>query len=93
VATALAEIRRVLVPGGRLRCYEHVRSDHRLLAAAEDAVVPLWSRVAGGCHLNRDITGAITAAGFTIEHLDRFGFKAASFVPPVAHILGTARRP
>jgi ubiquinone/menaquinone biosynthesis C-methylase UbiE len=90
-ATALAEIRRVLVPGGQLRFYEHVRSRHRLLATAEDAVAPAWSRVAGGCHPNRDTAAAITAAGFTVQRLDRFGFRVASLVPPVDHILGTAR--
>ena len=92
-ASALAEIHRVLAPGGRLRFYEHVRSGHRLLAALQDAVVPVWSRAAGGCHPNRDTAAAVAAAGFTLEHVERFGFRAAALAPPVAHILGTARRP
>ncbi|HEY0486097.1 MAG TPA: class I SAM-dependent methyltransferase [Mycobacteriales bacterium] len=91
-ATALAEIRRVLVPGGALRFYEHVRSRRPLLAAVQDAVVPLWSRAGGGCHPNRDTAAAIAAAGFTVEHLDRFGFRAVVLAPPIDHILGSARR-
>jgi ubiquinone/menaquinone biosynthesis C-methylase UbiE len=91
-ASALAEIRRVLVPGGELRFYEHVRSEHRALAAAQDAVAPLWSRAGGGCHPNRDTAAAITAAGFTIEQIDRLAFRATALAPPIAHILGVARR-
>ena len=47
---ALAEVVRVLRPGGLLLFYEHVRSAHRLLGAAEDLLTPLWGRLAGGCH-------------------------------------------
>jgi SAM-dependent methyltransferase len=90
--TALAEMHRVLAPGGELRFYEHVRSGHRLLATAEDVLAPAWGRVAGGCHPNRDTAAAITVAGFTIDHLDRFGFAVTALVPPVAHILGVAHR-
>jgi ubiquinone/menaquinone biosynthesis C-methylase UbiE len=92
-ASALAEIHRVLAPGGQLRFYEHVRSEYRLLAALQDAVVPIWSRAAGGCHPNRDTAAAVAAAGFTLEHVERFGFRAAALAPPLAHVLGTARRP
>ena len=63
----LAEVVRVLRPGGSLLFYEHVRSAHRLLAAAEDLLTPLWSRVAGGCHPNRDTAAMIAAAGLTVR--------------------------
>ncbi|MGF9648116.1 class I SAM-dependent methyltransferase [Pseudarthrobacter oxydans] len=92
-ATALAEIRRVLRPGGTLAFYEHVRSHNRLLAAAEDLLTPAWQRMAGGCHPNRDTLRAITAAGFTVQASRRFGFSAGPLAPPVAHILGTATSP
>lgn len=92
-ATALAEIRRVLRPGGMLAFYEHVRSENRLLAAAEDLLAPAWQRMAGGCHPNRDTLQAITAAGFTVQSSRRFGFSAGPLAPPVAHILGTATSP
>ncbi len=92
-ASVLAEAFRVLRPGGMLLFYEHVRSAHPVLAAAEDLLTPLWRRVAGGCHPNRDTAAAIGASGFTVEALERFGFSALPGNPRVAHILGTAAKP
>lgn len=89
---ALAEVRRVLRPRGELRFYEHVRSSHRLIGLAEDAASPLWSRLAGGCHLNRDTVTAITAAGFDVTAVDRFGFSPQRGLPATAHALGRASR-
>ena len=93
-ATALAEISRVLRPGGELRFYEHVVSHKRWAARLERlADATFWPRVAGGCHTARDTAGAIATAGFEVEELDRFGFSPGAPVPPLAHILGRARRP
>jgi SAM-dependent methyltransferase len=89
----LAEALRVLRPGGLLLFYEHVRSAHALLAVAEDVVAPLWSRLAGGCHPNRDTAAAIAGAGLTVQRLERFGFSALPGNPRVAHILGAAAKP
>ena len=91
VAHALAEVRRVLRPGGELRFFEHVRSDKPWFGILQDALTPLWSSAGGGCHLNRDTTAAIRAAGFTIERLDRFTYGPLRFVPAHAHVLGSAR--
>ena len=91
-AAALAEVRRVLCPGGELRFYEHVRSAHRLVAIGEDLVTPIWSRFAGGCHPNRDSVAAITAAGFDVASVHRFGFSPQGGVPPTARVLGRATR-
>jgi SAM-dependent methyltransferase len=88
---AIAECRRVLRPGGLLLFYEHVRSANRLVALAEDALTPLWSRVAGGCHPNRDTERLIRDGGFDILDAERFGFAPASLTPPIAHVLGAAR--
>lgn len=90
---ALAEIFRVLRPGGTLAYYEHVRSDRRLLAAAEDVLTPVWQRMAGGCHPNRDTLEAVRAAGFQVTDNERFAFAPQALTPPVAHILGHATRP
>jgi SAM-dependent methyltransferase len=86
-AAALAEVRRVLRPGGQLRFYEHVRS-HRVVAGAEDLVAPLWARCAGGCHPNRDTVATLDAAGFEVPAVRRFGFSAQRGVPPTAHVIG-----
>ncbi|MEV4513838.1 class I SAM-dependent methyltransferase [Dactylosporangium sp. NPDC049525] len=87
---ALAEIRRVLRPGGQLRFYEHVRSTRRLVGLLEDAATPLWSRLAGGCHPNRDTVATIARNGFTVADVDRFGFAPAALTPKTAHLLGRA---
>lgn len=91
---ALAELFRVIRPGGELRFYEHVVSHSPREARVQrlfDAT--LWPHLAGGCHLARDTTAAIEQAGFRIESCERFHFKPASFFPPDPHILGVARRP
>ena len=93
-AGALAEMRRVLKPGGELRFYEHVIADGRLPARLQRiADATLWPRVAGGCHMARDTGPAIERAGFTIEHSERFPFTPGAPVPSIPHILGVARRP
>ena len=91
---ALAELRRVLRPGGELRFYEHVIADRhpkRLLLQALDRS-GLWPAIAGGCHPARDTAAAIARAGFEIEHSETVMFSAAPFQPTIPHILGTARK-
>ncbi|MBI5304403.1 MAG: class I SAM-dependent methyltransferase [Chloroflexi bacterium] len=63
---ALAEIRRVLKPGGMFRLIEHVRVENRVIARLQDAATPLWKNIAGNCHLNRDTRAAVARAGFQI---------------------------
>jgi ubiquinone/menaquinone biosynthesis C-methylase UbiE len=91
---ALAELRRVLRPGGELRFYEHVVANQRLAAGFHRlADATFWPRVAGGCHLSRDTGAAIERAGFTIQSNERFPFAPAALAPSIPHILGVARRP
>ena len=92
-SAALAEMSRVLRPGGLLLFYEHVRSARRVLGAAQDLITPLWSRMAGGCHPNRDTAAAVAAAGFTVQSLERFGFSVLPGNPRLAHVLGQASKP
>src|SRR5919198_2112111 len=91
---ALAELRRVLRPGGELRFYEHVIAHQQPGRAILQAVdrIGLWPALAGGCHPARDTGPAIEAAGFTMERCERFGFSPAPIMPAFPHILGVARR-
>jgi SAM-dependent methyltransferase len=92
-AAALAEVRRVIRPGGELRFFEHVVSKDPKRVRFENFFDHIWPHVAGGCHPNRDTGAAIEAAGFEVQEIDRFGFSPGFPVPQIAHILGTARRP
>ncbi|MFD9548709.1 methyltransferase domain-containing protein [Nocardia salmonicida] len=72
VATALAEIRRVLRPGGTLHFVEHGLAPEESVQIWQHRLDPIQQKIAGGCHLNRDIVGLIIDAGFEITELDRF---------------------
>jgi ubiquinone/menaquinone biosynthesis C-methylase UbiE len=67
----LAEVRRVLAPGGALRMLEHVRSEHPRWARWQDRLQPVWTRVSGGCRPNRDTERVVEAAGFLIDTASR----------------------
>ena len=92
---ALAEMLRVLVPGGTLRFMEHVRSRNRLGALAQDISTPVWSWMAGGCQPNRDTEASIRATGFAITEISHPNLVPP--VPPLAlakpMIFGTAIKP
>jgi ubiquinone/menaquinone biosynthesis C-methylase UbiE len=91
---ALAELHRVIRPGGELRFLEHVRADSpplRRIQRLMDASV--WPRLTGGCHASRDSATAIQAAGFSMERLHSFRFPETRIPFPTApHIVGVARR-
>lgn len=63
-AQTLAELRRVLRPGGTLLYAEHGRSPEQKVARWQARIDPLWSKALGNCHLSRPVTSAIEAAGF-----------------------------
>ncbi len=92
-AAALAELRRVIKPGGELHFFEHVHSDKPRQARFEDLFDHVWPHIAGGCHPNRHTEDAIAAAGFELHEVDRFGFTPGFPVPKISHILGVGRRP
>jgi len=72
VDTALAELRRVVKPGGRLYFLEHGLSDDPKVARRQHRFDRMQQRFAGGCHLDRDPIALLERAGFTIERHANF---------------------
>ena len=70
---ALAELRRVLRPGGRLLLLEHVRGQTPVTRRLTDWLHPLWFAMQGECHLNRETAAAVAAAGFRVERAESHG--------------------
>jgi ubiquinone/menaquinone biosynthesis C-methylase UbiE len=68
-AKALEQMKRVLKPEGRLIFLEHGRAPDASVVVWQDRITPLWKRIGGGCHLNREIDDLITQAGFRIAEL------------------------
>jgi ubiquinone/menaquinone biosynthesis C-methylase UbiE len=91
VASALAEMRRLLKPDGRYLFLEHGRSEDGKTARRQDRFNPIEKVIGAGCNINRPIDRLIKTAGFEIEALERFA------MPKTPRILGemyegTARR-
>ncbi|MER5553920.1 class I SAM-dependent methyltransferase [Streptomyces sp. NPDC002793] len=91
---ALAEIKRVLKPGGELRFFEHTRAPGRVLATAQRAADrTFWPLLFGGCHTARDTVAAIRGAGFELETYRRFRIpEKGPQLPSSPCVLGVARR-
>ncbi|MFF1921127.1 class I SAM-dependent methyltransferase [Streptomyces sp. NPDC058221] len=95
VRQSLAEIRRVLRPGGELRFFEHVRAEGRAMAATQRVLDrTFWPLLAGGCHTSRDALTAIEAAGFVVETHRRVRIPESGVRLPTSDcVLGVGRRP
>ncbi|GAA1325837.1 class I SAM-dependent methyltransferase [Streptomyces sanglieri] len=95
VERSLAEIVRVLRPGGELRFFEHVRAEDRAMAAAQRVLDrTVWPLLTGGCHTGRDTLAAIERAGFVVETYRRVRMPECGIRLPMSTcVLGVARRP
>ncbi len=89
-ARALAEMRRVLRPGGCFTFIEHGRAPDVRTARWQDRINPLWRRISGGCNMNRPIDRIVEEGGFELVRLERFRHKGSGLL---AHMYrGVARK-
>lgn len=91
VTAALAELHRVVRPGGRFHFLEHGRAPDESVRTWQRRIEPIQRRVAGGCHLTRDPEVLVSDAGFEIVEIERRYVKGPK---PFAYFtLGKAIRP
>lgn len=81
-AKVLAEMRRVLKPGGIILFLEHGAAPDAAPARWQQRIEPFWRRLAGNCHLTRPISAAYAAAGFQVEQ------RGALYMPKTPRPLG-----
>ncbi|WP_447764053.1 class I SAM-dependent methyltransferase [Sphingopyxis panaciterrae] len=91
-AAVLAEIRRVLKPGGTALFLEHGAAPDASVAKWQRRIEPVWKRIGGNCHLTRPIATAYESAGFAVDR------QAAAYMPKTPRPFGwveygTARAP
>lgn len=82
VSQSLEEIRRVLKPTGKLLFSEHALAPDESVRKVQNRVNPIWKRIAGGCHLNRDISQLIKDAGYNMANEESMylpGWKPATY--------------
>ncbi|MBT3501130.1 MAG: class I SAM-dependent methyltransferase [Candidatus Marinimicrobia bacterium] len=75
---ALEEVRRILKPNGSFIFLEHVGAEKSTGRRRwQNGITPVWRKIAGNCHLNRDTESAISHAGFTFKEIKRESMRKA----------------
>jgi ubiquinone/menaquinone biosynthesis C-methylase UbiE len=80
-AAALAEVRRVLRPGGRLLFIEHTRSEQPGVARMQSWITPLWTHLTGGCHLDRASVDLVRASRLALRDVASVGRERWTLFP------------
>lgn len=88
---ALAEVRRVLRPGGRFWCVEHVAAPGGVVAGVQGLVRRPWRWLFEGCDTRRDTARLLREAGFAAVEVSPFTVRTA-LLPIRAHIAAVALR-
>ncbi|NIB43360.1 class I SAM-dependent methyltransferase [Pseudomaricurvus alkylphenolicus] len=79
---AVKQMRRVLKPGGKLLFSEHGRAPDEAVRKWQNRINPLWMKMAGGCHLNRDIPKFLREGGFKLRDMETL------YVPSTPKVAG-----
>ncbi|MFK8021945.1 MAG: class I SAM-dependent methyltransferase [Pseudomonadales bacterium] len=79
---AVKQMRRVLKPGGKLLFSEHGKAPDEAIYRWQKKLDPLWGKMAGGCHLSRDIPDLLTQGGFEVKDID------SMYVPSTPKVAG-----
>ncbi|HRE01375.1 MAG TPA: methyltransferase domain-containing protein [Ilumatobacteraceae bacterium] len=69
---AMAEIVRVLKPGGRFHFVEHGKSPDAKVARRQRRFEPMWRRMSGNCHITRNIDDIVRSSGLEMVSLNTF---------------------
>jgi ubiquinone/menaquinone biosynthesis C-methylase UbiE len=91
IDAAMAEIVRVLRPGGSLHFVEHGRSGDAKVFARQQRFEPIQRRIGGGCHLTRDPAELAAGVGLVVEDLRRFRLQGPKILTEMSS--GRARKP
>ena len=76
---ALSEIKRVMKPGGKVIFAEHGKSPDQNIRKWQQTINPAWSRIAGGCQLNREIDDLYESSGFKFKSMERGYLEGPKF--------------